>query len=185
MAMEEVAQNILDKARNEADQRIHAAELEREKTLQEADLKIENMAKAVEKELQDNLTRMRRQEISSAELEAKKIVLNTRKDILNRTFEETLSELSKMKPQDKAALYKKILADGKKVIHRPKVFCPEGEADLLAGLRGCDSLTEIEMGPGLILENEDGSVRLDYRFKTILESIWNREMKTISNMLFE
>jgi V/A-type H+-transporting ATPase subunit E len=77
------------------------------------------------------------------------------------------------------------LVDGKKIIHRPKVFCPEGEADLLAGLRGCDSLTEIDMSPGLILENEDGSVRLDYRFKTILDSIWNREMKTISNMLFE
>jgi V/A-type H+/Na+-transporting ATPase subunit E len=185
MAMEEVAKDILDKARGEADQRIRAAETERERILHEADVKIENMRKAEEKELQDNLARMRRQEISSAELEAKKIVLNARKDVLARTFEETLSELSKMKPQEKSALYKKILADGKKVIHKPKVFCPEGEADLLAGLRGCDSLTEIAIGPGLILENEDGSVRLDYRFKTILESIWNRELKTISNTLFE
>jgi V/A-type H+-transporting ATPase subunit E len=143
------------------------------------------MRKTEDKELQDGLMRMRRQELSSAELEAKKIVLNKRKDILNRTFEETLKELSTMDQKEKSHLYKKIVADGKKVIHKPNVFIPKGEADLLAGLRGCESLTETEMGSGLILENEDGSVRLDYRFKTILESIWDRDMKNISNMLFE
>lgn len=185
MALDRVANEILDNARKEADQRVQMAEKEKAKILQDADQKIEKMRKAGEKELEDNLARMRKQELSSAELEAKKIVLNKRKDILNRTFEETLSELSSMSPKDKSALYKKILADGKKVIHKPKVYIPQGEADLLAGLRGCESLTEIEMSPGLIMENENGSVRLDYRFKTILESIWDKELKSVSNVLFE
>jgi V/A-type H+-transporting ATPase subunit E len=185
MALDKVANDILDNARKEADQRIQEAEKERAKILQEADQRIDKMRRSEEKELQDGLMRMRRQELSSAELEAKKIVLNKRKDILNRTFEEMLKELSAMDPKEKSHLYKKILADGKKTIHKPKVFIPKGEADLLAGLRGCESLTEIDMGSGLILENEDGSIRLDYRFKTILESIWDRDMKSISNMLFE
>jgi len=184
MALDKVANNILDNARKEADLRIQEAEKERAKILQETDQKIERMQKAEEKELQDALVRMRRQELSSAELEAKKIVLNKRKDILNRTFNEMLRELSTMDPKEKSALYKKILADGKKVIHKPKVFCPKGEADLLAGLRGCESLTETDMESGLILENEDGTVRLDFRFRTILESIWDRELKNISNTLF-
>ena len=184
MALDKVANDILDNARKEADLRIQEAEKERAKILQETDQKIERMQKAEEKELQDALVRMRRQELSSAELEAKKIVLNKRKDILNRTFNEMLRELSTMDPKEKSALYKKILADGKKVIHKPKVFCPKGEADLLAGLRGCESLTETDMESGLILENEDGTVRLDFRFRTILESIWDRELKNISNTLF-
>lgn len=185
MALDKVADDILENARKEADQRIQEAEKERAKILQEADARIEKMRKAEDKELQDGLMRMRRQELSSAELEAKKIVLNKRKDIMNRTFEEVLREFSTMDHKEKSALYKKILADGKKTIHRPKVFIPKGEADLLAGLRGCESLTETDMGSGLILENEDGTVRLDYRFKTILESIWDRDMKSISNVLFE
>lgn len=185
MALDKVANDILDNARKEADQRVQEAEKERAKILQESDQRIDKMRKAEEKELQDGLMRMRRQELSSAELEAKKIVLNKRKDILNRAFEEMLKELSAMDHKEKSALYKKIVADGKKVIHRPKVFIPKGEADLLAGLRGCESLTETDMGSGLILENEDGTVRLDYRFKTILESIWDRDMKSISNVLFE
>ncbi len=184
MALDKVANDILEDARKEADQRIQEAEKERAKILLETDQKIEKMRKVEEKELQDALMRMGRQELSSAELEAKKIVLNKRKDILNRTFDEMLRELSTMDPKEKSALYKKILIDGKKVIHKPKVFCPKGEADLLAGLRGCESLTETDMESGLILENEDGSVRLDFRFKNILESIWDREQKTISNTLF-
>lgn len=185
MALDKVANDILENARKEADLRVQEAEKERAKILQETDQKIEKMRKAEEKELQDALTRMRRQELSSAELEAKKIVLNKRKDILNQTFEGMLKELSSMHHKEKAALYHKMVADGKKIIHKPKVFIPKGEADLLADVKGCESLTEIDMGSGLILENADGSVRLDYRFKTILENIWDRELKSISNTLFE
>jgi len=185
MALDKVANEILESAKQEGDLRIQDAEKERARILQETDLKIEKMRKADEKELQDALLRMRRQELSSAELEAKKIVLNKRKDVLNRTFDEMLDELSNLAPAEKSALYKKILADGKKIIPMPRVFCPKGEADLLAGLRGCESLTETAMESGLILENKDGTVSLDLRFRTLLESIWEKELKSISTVLFE
>jgi V/A-type H+-transporting ATPase subunit E len=185
MALDKVVDNILGSARQDADKRIQDAEAERSRILLEADQKIDKMQKAQEKELQDALVRMERQEMSSAELEAKKIVLNTRKEILTRTFDEMLHELSAMDPREKSAIYKKILAEGKRVIHHPKVFIPRGEADLLSGLRGCASLTETEMEPGLILESEDGTVRVDFRFRTILESIWEKELKNVSNILFE
>jgi len=185
MALDKVANDILEGARQEAAKRIQDAEKERAKILQESDQRIDKLQKAEEKELQETLNRMRRQELSSAELESKKVILNARKEILNRTFAETLNELSALDPKQKSALYKKMLADGKKIIHHPKVFIPKGEADLLAGLRGCASLTETDMEPGLILESEDGAVRLDYRFKSILEGIWDRELKNVSNILFE
>ncbi|NLK25443.1 MAG: hypothetical protein GX307_02575 [Euryarchaeota archaeon] len=185
MALDKVANEILESANQEGNLRIQEAEKERARILKEADLKIEKMQKAEEKELQDALLRMRRQEQSSAELEAKKIVLNKRKDILNQTFEETLNELAAMAPAEKSALYKKLLAEGKKTIPMPSVFCPIGEADLLAGLSGCESLTEIDMESGLILESNDKTIRLDLRFRTLLESIWEKELKDISAVLFE
>ena len=185
MALDKVANEILENAKQEGNLRVQEAEKERARILQEADQKIERMRKADEKELQDALLRMRRQELSSAELEAKKIVLNQRKDILNRTFEETLEEFSAMPSAEKSALYKKILAQGKKIIPMPRVFCPVGEADLLAGLRGAESLTETDMESGLILENKDGTVHLDLRFRTLLETIWERELRDISTVLFE
>jgi len=135
MALDKVANDILEGARQEAAKRIQEAEKERAKILQETDQRIDRLQKAEDKELQETLNRMRRQELSSAELESKKVILNARKEILNRTFAETLSELSALDPKQKSALYKKMLADGKKMIHHPKVFIPKGEADRLAGLR--------------------------------------------------
>lgn len=185
MALDKVANEILENAKQEGDLRIQEAEKERARILQEADQKIERMRKADEKELQDALLRMRRQELSSAELESKKIVLNKRKDILNRTFDEMLEELSTMPPAEKSAFYKKILAEGTKIIPMPRVFCPKGEADLLAGISDYESLTETDMESGLILENKDGTVHLDLRFRTLLETIWEKELKDISTVLFE
>jgi V/A-type H+/Na+-transporting ATPase subunit E len=185
MALDKVANEILESARQEAETRVQDAEKERARILLDSDQKIDKMRKAEEKELQETLHRMRRQELSSAELEAKKIVLNKRKELLSRTFDEMLKELSTMDPKEKSAAYKKILADGKKTIQRPKVFCPKGESDLLAGLRGCESLTETNMESGLILENADGTVRLDFRFQSILETVWDHELKKVSNILFE
>ncbi|WP_400260229.1 V-type ATP synthase subunit E family protein [Candidatus Methanomassiliicoccus intestinalis] len=185
MSLDKIADEILGNASKEAEAIVKEAENERSRILLEADQKIENMRKAEEKELQDALERIKRQEISSAELDAKKIVLNKRKDILNRTFEEMLAELSDLNANEKGDIYKKIVDQGSQVIPSPKVFCPQGEKKLLANVDGIGELTETDMESGLILESTDGTVRLDFRFRTILEGIWDQDLKEISNILFE
>ncbi len=185
MALDKVASDIVDSAKIESAKRIQDAENERSRIMLEADQKIQKLQKGGEKELQDTLDRMRRQELSSAELESKKIVLNVKEILLGKTFGEVLSELSSMEPKEKSAIYKKMVVEGKKILHKPKIYCPKGEAILLSGIRGLDHPIETDMESGLILESEDGSVRLDFRFKTILEGIWDSELKNISKILFE
>ena len=184
MALDKVVKDIIDSARREAEALIRSAEEEKASILGDAEEKISQMRKAQEKELEETLKRLRRQEISSAELEAKKIVLNKKKEILDRTFEEALSELSAIPPSDKQRIYRKSIEAAKTTIPSPKVYCPKGDGALLAGVQGLSSIEEVEMEAGLILENEDGSVRLDYRFRNILEVIWERELKQVSAILF-
>ncbi|HUV25048.1 MAG TPA: V-type ATP synthase subunit E family protein [Methanomassiliicoccales archaeon] len=184
MALDKVVKDIIDSARREADALIERAEEEKKAILGESEEQISKMRKAQEKDLEDTLKRLRRQEISSAELEAKKIVLNKKKEILDRTFEEALSELSAMPSNDKARVYRKSIDAAKAAFPRPKVFCPRGDSGLLNGIQGLAAVNEMDIEAGLILENEDGSVRLDYRFKTILEGIWEQELKEVSEILF-
>jgi V/A-type H+-transporting ATPase subunit E len=184
MALDKVVKDIVDSARREADALIKSAEDERETILRDARDKVSKMRKAQEKDLEDALKRLRRQEISSAELEAKKIVLNKKKEILDRTFEEALSELSHMPIDDKKRIYLKSIEAAKTVIPQPRVYCPVGDAGLLAGVEGLSSVDEMDMESGLILENEDGSMRLDYRFRNVLESIWEQELRQVSEILF-
>lgn len=184
MALDKVIEDILSNTQAECDKLLQEANSERAKILQEAEQRIEKRRKAQEKELQETLKRLRRQELSSAELEARRIILNKKKDILDKTFTATLQDLSSMDSKERARVYKKILSGGKKLVQHPKVYVPKNDAALLAGTRGCDGIHEIDMEPGLILESQDGKVRLDYRFKTILESIWEKDLKNVSNDLF-
>jgi V/A-type H+-transporting ATPase subunit E len=40
------------------------------------------------------------------------------------------------------------------------------------------------MTGGVILESEDGSIQVDMQYKTILKTLWDREMKSLSDILF-
>ena len=184
MALDKVVGNILECANKEAASQIATAEKERASILQQADVTIATKRKAQEKELEISLKRLRQQEISSAELEAKRIVLNAKKEILDRSQADTLKELESMSAEEKGKIYSKIMADSRKMISKPKVLCPRGEAGLVPREGEVASVTEADMGAGLVLESQDGTVRLDYRFSTILGSIWEKELKNVSNVLF-
>ncbi|MDD1767665.1 MAG: hypothetical protein LUQ27_03745 [Methanomassiliicoccales archaeon] len=184
MALDKVIKDILDSARMEANKLAEEAEKEKTAILRAADDEIAKKRKLREREAQEILRRLTRQEISSAELEAKRIVLNAKKEVLGSAFSETLREIESMDARKKAEAYCKIYRRAKNRIQQPKVICPRGESSLLASCVDAGKVTESDMEPGLILESEDGRIRLDYRFKTILEGIWERELRNVSNMLF-
>jgi V/A-type H+-transporting ATPase subunit E len=184
MALEKVVGNILETANTEAAARIATAEKERATILHQADETIANRKKAQEKELEIALKRLRQQEISSAELEAKRIVLNAKKEVLDRSYQETLKDLESMSETEKTKVYQTILGKAKKIISKPKVICPRGESRLVQKDSEITSVTEADMAPGLILESQDGTIRLDYRFNTMLGSVWEKELKNVSNVLF-
>jgi V/A-type H+-transporting ATPase subunit E len=37
---------------------------------------------------------------------------------------------------------------------------------------------------GLILESKDGTIQVDMQYRTILQTVWDREMKSLSDILF-
>lgn len=182
MALDKVVADILESAQKDAQTYLKSADEEKSSILKAADESIAVKGKERDKELQDALRRLRQQEISSAELEAKRIVLNAKKEMLDKSFQATLKELKALDKDTKSELYGKIIADSKKSISNPKVYCPRGDMLLLLGK--AEKVVEIEMEPGLILESQSGDIRLDYRFKSLLESVWEKELKNISTVLF-
>jgi len=184
MALDKVIKDILDHARMEADKLAEEAEKEKTAILRAAEDEISKKRRLKEREAQETLRRLTRQEISSAELEAKRIVLNAKKEVLDRVFSETLREIESVDSQRKAEAYCRIFRKAKNLIQQPKVICPRGESNLLSSCADVGQVTESDMEPGLILESEDGTIRLDYRFRAILESIWEKELRKVSNMLF-
>jgi V/A-type H+/Na+-transporting ATPase subunit E len=184
MALDEVIGNISESAQAKARELDAEAEKERTAILKQADEKVAAKRLAQQKELEVTLKRLKQQEISSAELEAKRIVLNAKKDVMDRSFQVALTSLLNMDQGNRSRMYRKILEGGKAVIKSPKVYCPRGESNLISGVTGLGKVEETDMETGLILEDASGTVRLDYRFRILLESVWDKELKNVSNILF-
>jgi len=184
MALDTVVRDILEKAKSEADRITAEAEKERAAILKECEESIAKRKRAQEKQFEELIRRLARQEISSAELEAKKIVLNAKKELLERAFNEALREIYGMDRENRARIYNKIIERAMTIVSKPRIICPKGDAALIEKGTANVPIIETDMEPGLIVESEDGLMRLDFRFRTMLEEIWEKEMKRISAILF-
>jgi V/A-type H+-transporting ATPase subunit E len=134
MALDEVIGNISESAQVKARELDAEAEKERTAILKQADEKVAAKRLVQQKELEVALKRLKQQEISSAELEAKRIVLNAKKDVMDRSFQVALSSLLNMDQGNRGRMYRKILEGGRTVIKSPKVYCPRGESKLISGV---------------------------------------------------
>jgi len=182
MALDKVVEEILESARKEADGLIQTAEKEKKSILQLAEENVAVSKKAQAKQTEEATKRLRQQELSSAELEAKRILLNARKEMLDRTFDEVMKDLAGLRDEEKSRLYRIIVEKGTKVLPNARIYCPRGESKLVPNGKG--EVVEKDIPAGLILESMDGQVSLDYTFKTILEDVWEKELKNVSNILF-
>lgn len=184
MALDDVVSEIKYAAEQTAAGILAEADKDVAAIMAEADKEISAMKEKEDKKLAESVERLKRQELSSAELESKKIVLAKKKEILGRAFDETLASLENASVEDKLQMYKKMVAAGKSVIDNPKVYVPAGCNVSAADLGVSEVIPSEKIVSGLILENDDGSLQVDMQYRTILQSVWDREMKTLSDILF-
>lgn len=184
MALDSVKMEI-DRSADEAAKAILAeADAEIARINADADAKIASMREKEDKRLEESVGRLSRQEISSADLESKKIVLSEKKDILAKTFEATLADLEAASKEKKLEQYKKMVEAAKQVMEKPKAYMSPDDPFKAADLGVSKVIKDESITGGLVLENEDGSIQVDMQYKTILKTVWDREMKNLSDILF-
>ncbi len=188
MGLENVVSDILKSAREE----VSASEADRDSEVsaivEEATRTGERIIGEKVASAEEEATRIRKQEISGANLEVRRMMLNTRKEILDETQKQTAERLRELDIEP---------------LLRSLVWAHSGDATRVYSSRQdqpiverlCDELLEdkltkleyagnIDCIGGIVLETEDESVRLDYTFDTIVGEVSERSMKQISNILF-
>ncbi|MDN5357184.1 MAG: V-type ATP synthase subunit E [Candidatus Methanomethylophilaceae archaeon] len=184
MALESVTKEIQAEADAKVKSIMDAAKAEIEKINAEVDARISEMKTSENKRLESEIERLERQEISSAELESKNIVLAKKKEILARTFDEALAELESSSKADKLARYKALVKDAKKLIPAPIAVISDKD-DFTAEELGVESVEKDSgISAGLILRSKDGSTEVDLQYRTLLSDIWDSNLKVISDILF-
>lgn len=184
MALANVTQEITKSAQDKVAAIKAEADQEISQISADADAKIAELREKEDKRLKEAIERLNRQETSSAELESKKIILTKKKEILSETFESALADLENEPRDAKLEHYRAMVSAASGIIDRPKaVMSPED--GFTAKDLGVESVeTDPRIRAGLILQNEDGTVEVDMQYSTLLQTVWDREIKKVSDMLF-
>ena len=184
MALANVTQEITKAAQAQAEAAAAQAQEEISKINADADAKIAELKEKEDKKLKEAVEHLSRQELSSAELESKKIVLAKKKELLSDVFEETLADLVNAPRDVKLEQYKAMVEVAKAIIGTPKAIISEKEDFSAADLGVSSVVKDSRVVAGVILQSEDGTEEVDMQYSTLLQSIWDREIRSVSEILF-
>ena len=179
-----VTQEILKAAEEEVSKIKADAKAEADRILSDAASKVAELEQNEAKKRDEEVERLKRQEISSAELESKKIVLAKKKEILSNVFDETLKELEDADPKDKLKHYVKMVAYAKTIIPEPIVIMSKDDKFTAKQLEVAEVKRDAKIKGGLIIQSEDGQIEIDMQYSALLRTVWDRGIKDVSDILF-
>ena len=131
---------------------------------------------------EEDLKNLHQQVISSANLEVKRLRLNKRKELLDQVYNKIYESIKSM-PASKAEKLLSVLiakheADG------VRIYSNKNSEAIVKKLSSLSYAGNIDCIGGIVLENEDGTVRLDFTYDSILKNVYERSLKQISDILY-
>ena len=180
MGLEAVKDEILDSAKAQANAMLAEARKEANRLSIEAEKKIAEMKEKSEAEIKKALDTIKRQETSAGELESKKMILEAKKQLIDAVFADSRKKIESFPDKKREEHAKKLLEKAKKDIEIANVYCNARDAKFIKGF----NVHNAEIIGGLIAENKEKTIRVDYSFETLLQSIKENELQHINKLLF-
>ena len=180
MGLETVKEEILNSAKEQSSSLIAESRAEANRITKEAEKKAEEIKEKSESEAKRMMDIIKRQELASAELDSKKMLLEAKKEIIGNVFGEARKKLENLDDKKKELILKRLLEKAKNEIEIAHVYCNKKDAKFLKGF----AVEPAVIIGGLMAENKERTIRIDYGFDTILESIKESELQEISRSLF-
>ena len=182
MGLDSVLEEITKEGRAKIEEIRQEARNEADKILKEAEREVEELLEKAKQEAEREAERRKRQEISATNLEVKRRLLTKKKEVLDEVLERLREKIANLPEKERKKLLKAILQKhGDKGV---KVYCSERDQKEVKKLSKLEVAGTIECIGGVILENEDGSVRLNYTFDEILQQVYEKNIKEVSERLF-
>ena len=180
MGLEKVRQDILLKAEQECgklrDEGKKKADEILDRARKDALKSVEKAKQSVKTVLED----MEKRDLAAAELEMNKQLLNAKKDLIDKVTEEAKKQLSRLSNEKRKAYLKKLLGKAKKELDVSRVYCNSQDKSFFSGF----DVVEQEMLGGLIAENKDQTIRVDYSFESLLDDTIENNLREIAETIF-
>ena len=192
MSLEQVADDITDEARARADEIRAEADERAEEIISAAETEAEEIKAARSQKVENEIDQRREQALSSEKLEAKQQRLEARRDVLEDVHEEIEDVLVEIDGKKRESLTRSLIEAAATEFTDDDSVVVHGRGDDQALI--VEILTDYEgfsfgerracLG-GVIVESETSRVRVNNTFDSVLESVWDDQLKDISKLLFE
>lgn len=192
MSLETVVEDIREKAQTEAQSIREEGEEKADEIIAEAEREAEEIREDAKTRAERKIEQEREQKLSSAKLQAKQQRLEAQRDVLDDVYDAVEEEIASLEGEERRELTETLLAvsanefdEGSDV----SVFGREADAELLQDLvadrDGFSHEGSVSCIGGVVLESDSSRVRVDNTFDSILEEVWEDNLREISSQLFD
>ncbi|GGN12544.1 V-type ATP synthase subunit E [Halarchaeum nitratireducens] len=192
MSLETVAEEIRSEAEERAEAIRQQAEERAEEIVAEAEAEADEIVADAEAEVEQEIDQLREQELSSAKLEAKHERMSARREALDDVRDRVESRLTDLDAEKRRSLTDSLLTDSLAEFDEDEQlavhYAPGDEAlleDLLDERPNVTTAGEYDCLGGVVVESETSRVRVKNTFDSVLEDVWENELKQISDRLFD
>ncbi|RLI80719.1 V-type ATP synthase subunit E [Archaeoglobales archaeon] len=187
MPLEKVLQEIQQKGEEEVNRIKMETEKEVERIISQAKLEAEEILKKARGEAEREAEAIKRQEISSVNLEMKRAILNKQKEVLEEVFEILKQRVEGMDEETKKKLVKSLIS--KNAAPGMLIYSKKEDEELVKSV--IEELNvdlkyagNIKCLGGVILEDPTGKIRINLTFDELLNQVYEQKMSEVSKILF-
>jgi len=192
MSLDSVLEDIRDEARARAEEIRSEGDAEAEDIIAEAEADAERIHEEREREVERQIEQEREQRLSSANLEAKQQRLATRRELLQRVREDAEDALVGLDADTREELTRELLDAAAEEFDADADADVYGRADdealidsILEDYDGYSYAGEYDCLGGVVVESSGSRIRVNNTFDSVLEDVWQDNLRDISDRLFE
>ena len=181
MGLNELKQEIISQAESEAKKIISDAEKKAEEIRKDTNVEADQKRKKVEDDTKKIIDMIQRREVAATSLEAKKKMMAVKKEVLDTVFEKVADRLANLSDTERNKIIQVLLNKAAEEIDVKKVYCNKNDEQFINGF---DVHVEEILG-GIIAENNDATLRVDYSFEALLDDVREKNLSELVKILFK
>jgi len=192
MSLDTVVEDIREEARARREEIIEAAESEADDIVAEAEADAEATLAEAEENVEEAIEREREQTLSGAKLEAKQERLEARRDALQSVREAVEERVAGLEGDEREELTAALVEAAAPEFADDATVRVYGRADdealiedVLAEYDGWSYAGERDCLGGVVCESDASKVRVNNTFDTVLDDVWEDNIRDVSAILFE
>lgn len=192
MSLETVVEDITEEAHARAEEIREEADTRADEIVEAAESDAEAIKEQRQEAVERQIAQEREQALSAAKLEAKQKRLEARRDLLEEVYDGVESHVESIDGEDRRELTAALLEAAATEFDEGDTVSVYGRSDdealieeLLSEYEDYSYAGEYDCLGGVVLESEASRVRVNNTFDSVLETVWDDNLKAISERLFE